>query len=133
MLKPEFKAAGVSFEGRPQILSQLYADNPWRDITLKLTKYENQDAIVLEDYATKLQIGWVPKSKVTDYMGTRRMAGRIVKGKTNIGVQLFEHKTPSQKQYWTIKRYCDAHNLPMPPYTRAAYESMFAVLRSEQD
>lgn len=132
MLKPLFKAAGVSFEGRQEILNQLNEMGPWRDITLKLTKYEGEDAIILEDYATKQQVGWVPKALVPDYKNVRRMAGRIVKGSRNTGLQLFEHQQPTQKQYWAIRRYCEGHGKPMPPYTKAAYESMFATLRAEK-
>lgn len=132
MLKMQFKAAGVSFEGRQETLKRLAQVNPWRDVTLKLTQYEGEDAIMLQDYETKEQLGWVPKALVANYKNVHRMAGRIVVGRSNTGLQLFPHKLPSQKQYWTVRRYCEARNKPLPPCTLAAYESMFAVIRIEK-
>lgn len=130
MLKSLFNAAGVSFEGRPEILKNLAAEEPWRDLTLKLTKYENEDAIVIEDYQTKQQLGWVPKKLVPQYKNVTRLAGRIRVGSRNAGLQCFPHEAPTQRQYWAVKRWCEAHGKPMPPYTKAAYEAMFATLRA---
>lgn len=131
MIKQLFKAAGVSFEGRQEILKSLAETGLWRDITVKLTSYEGEDALMLIDYDTKQQLGWVPKNLVPQYKGTRRMAGKILLGKRNTGLQLFPHQEPTQKQYWAVRRYCEKHNKPLPRYTRAAYEAMFLTMRSE--
>ena len=130
-MKIATKAVGVTFEGRQEILGNLAQVQPWRDITLKLTQYEGEDAIIVEDYETKLQLGWIAKDKVQQFKGVRRMAGRIVCSRNTYGLQLFPHQEPSQRQYWSVRKYCERRGLAMPPYTRAAYETLFAVMRTE--
>lgn len=117
-----FKAAGTSFEGRPETLMTLAAGSPWRHIICFHTEYEGEPAISLWDKDTGKQLGWVPKALVGAFQNYNEMTGEIVAGKKLVGLRLYPYHPPTRELYWPVKRAYNALKRPLPPYVRQAYQ-----------
>ena len=135
MAKIYSKVVGVSFDNRQDILRKLHADATWRSVSLIHTTYHNPEtnedepAIMVKDYITKEEIGWIARTDIDKYQGITAMTAELGEYKGTMYCHLYLPKQPTKNQYWSVKRYCEKKNLKMPLYDANAYESTFALIR----
>lgn len=130
---PLFKAAGVSFENRSEILRRLHGICPWRTIRVYRTSYNGEAAIALYDENTGSQLGWVPKDLVRVLRDdTKLLTGEIVVGPDRAGLRLYPYHRPTPSVYWPVKRALEAQGKTLPPYNEAAYLHTIALMRNDK-
>ena len=138
MLKPDTKVVGVTFENRQNTLRELRTKNPWRSVSLIHTTYHNPDtgedepAIQVKDYETKKELGWIARTEIANYSQVHEMTAELGEYEGTEYCHLYSPKAPTQKQYWAMRKICQAQNQQMPIYDERAYEPVFAMSRANQ-
>ena len=116
------RVAGVSFDGRQEILESLSKIDPWRMMRLIYTTYNGETAIQVLDISTQKNIGWIPKSDILLVMqtGLYVLTGCIYSGKSYY-VRLYIPIPPSLEQYKKGNELCIALRRPIPIYDIRPY------------
>lgn len=128
--------AGVSFSNedgteRQQAIKDIcHGDtkNEYRFIaTLRPATYTDPSTNVTENaiavYAGYVQIGFIPRDSIEQMRGIESVVAiaSYYGVAEKYTVNLYEHETPSAKQYSYVKRICNENNWRLPLYTRQEY------------
>lgn len=121
------KVAGVTYEGRQELLKSLQDVCEWRIMDLIRTQYAGQPAIQVRDRVTGAIVGWIPKSDIDKViqMNLSTMTGWIGHYHGIYYCQLFETVPPTYEQYQEAEGIYQMIGKPFPGFDMRA--CIFAI------